>query len=103
MCNQEVINKIDNGEAIVLTKGHFWIAVTSMLLTLIIIVVSFAVSYTKLEARVHQTCEKQLNFETDLDTYQKEKSIIQNKLNTIEINLKNLCNHFQVKYIDPDK
>lgn len=85
MCDRKIAEKIDKGEALVFTKARFYLSVA-------VILVSIIGSFITMQIRTETNIEDIKELKTD-----------RYRIEEVQYNLKSLCNHFNVKYIEHDR
>jgi hypothetical protein len=82
MCDPKIIEKIDNGQAIVFTKARLYIWIITL-------IVAFTVTITTVKLQAQNNTERICKIEEELKP-----------MKEIQFNLKKLCEHFEIQYTE---
>ena len=82
MCKQEVIDKINNGQAIVISKVRLYIWIATLL-------IAITIAFTTVKLQAISNTERLCQIENKTA-----------KVQEIQFNLKKLCEHFDIKYTE---
>jgi len=82
MCDPKIIKKIDNGDAIVISKVRLYIWMISL-------IIAITAAFTTVKLQAANNADKICVIEKKVEP-----------MNEIQFNLRKLCEHFEIKYTE---